>query len=600
MANKGSNAGEKRLYKTLCKVLDALRSEAPKGQVIYHPPASNVDGIIQARSRALLHLFLKARFGLATHKERESHITDGPHDGGIDAYFIDKERKRILLLQSKFRANADNFSSTKMSASDFLKMDVSRILKGETKSEQGHLYNSQIKRMQKEIGKIPDRGSYIAKVIVLGNADNFSAPSLKRLVEGYEVEQIPHSVAYKDLLFPVVNGTYFTSPDLTIEIHLDNLRSGNAMLDYDVKTSVLNANVKVLFVPTREVGRIMNTYKNSILKFNPRSFLELQKNAVNKEIESSLVNGKGNEFAMFNNGITLISDKTAYGSDTGTKGRAQVVVTNPQLVNGGQTAYTLGRIFERSSRQDDFAKFKGKEVLLKVVTFVSTKSGAADDARRKLIGDISKASNSQTQIEESDRRSNDQIQLALQERFFTDHGLYYERKRGEFSDGLHDKYIDEVDVINREKLVRISLAGAYRVNQAKAGIKKFFKEPAFSNLFKVSDVHRYAYGYEVSRLLDGVKRSKSPGDRWKTKKFGGALRYGDYAVISACMNHGMKASKSPQEALTLVLSQWKDFEKKVKAKRANSVYVTGGTLDGVNYYKGSTLNSDVELYKFKL
>ena len=39
----------------------------------------------------------------------------------------------------------------------------------------------------------------------------------------------------------------------------------------------------------------MHTYKNSILKFNPRSFLELKNNPVNKEIEASIKNVKSNE-----------------------------------------------------------------------------------------------------------------------------------------------------------------------------------------------------------------------------------------------------------------------------------------------------------------
>jgi hypothetical protein len=61
-------------------------------------------------------------------------------------------------------------------------------------------------------------------------------------------------------------------------------------LDYDVKTAALRPNIKLLFVPTTEIGRIMQTYKNSILKFNPRSFLELKNNPVNREIEASIRN----------------------------------------------------------------------------------------------------------------------------------------------------------------------------------------------------------------------------------------------------------------------------------------------------------------------
>ena len=207
---------------------------------------------------------------------------------------------------------------------------------------------------------MPDTGSYTTQVVLLGNTKRLSASRLKRLVEGYTVDQFPHERTYKDLLFPVINGTYFTDPHLTIEIDLANLK-GDSHLDYGVKVGSLKPNIKLLFVPTREIGRIMQTYKNSILKFNPRSFLELNGNPVNQEIEESIRNIESNEFALFNNGITIIADGTSISSDTAKQGTAQVVLRNPQLVNGAQTAYTLGRIYEECSTRNNFNVFKGKE-----------------------------------------------------------------------------------------------------------------------------------------------------------------------------------------------------------------------------------------------
>lgn len=590
-ASKASN----RLYGTLCKVLDALREEAPTSAAVYHPSPSNHDALIQSRSRALLHLFLKTRFGLTSFSKREIQVTDGSQDGGIDAYHIDTLNKKMYFLQSKFRATAGNFSSTNMGVNDLLKMDIARIIHGHKKDESGQPYNDRIKKMQAAIAKLPDGPSYEHRVVLLGNAEHFSPAVIKKLIGNYEVDQFPHTKIYKELLFPVVNGTYFTQPNLLIEINLENVNS-EASLDYNVKTESVKANIKVLFVPTREVGRIMSTYKNSVLKFNPRSFLELKGNPVNQEIEASLRDGSGNEFAMFNNGITLISDKTGVSSNTAKYGRAQVSVMNPQLVNGGQTAYTLGRIYETCVGSGDFSVFKGKEVLLKIVTFVSGKTGA--DARRILIQDISKASNSQTKVEESDRRSNDQIQLDLQEAFFIEHGFFYERKRGEFADGVNDGYITESDVINREKLVKVALAASYRANQAKSGIAKFFNAQTFSNLLSLSDVKRYSFGYEVLRLLDIQKAAKGPkGDRWQEKLYGQSLRYGEWAVIAVCVNLGMKASKSAEESLKLVLGQWKTFEAWA-ANQNNASYVSGGLLAGDIYYKGATVNDDLQKFTF--
>ena len=141
-------------------MLDALRAEAPATDVNYNPAAGNQGALINARSRALLHLFLKARFGLVRFADRENLVTDGTADGGIDVFYIDQTNKRIFLLQSKFRATAGNFIATNMSAQDLLKMDVSRILQGKKKDEKGVPYNDKIvKGLQKAVQKLADVGN---------------------------------------------------------------------------------------------------------------------------------------------------------------------------------------------------------------------------------------------------------------------------------------------------------------------------------------------------------------------------------------------------------------------------------------------------------
>jgi AIPR protein len=438
------STGSERRYITLCNVLDSLCREAPATATIYHPPKGDEGKRIQARSRALLHLFLKARFGLIDFTEREAHVTDGSHDGGVDAYFIDQKTKRIFVLQSKFRATPGNFESNNMSADDLIKMDVKRILNGEKCNELGQPYNDRVgKGFQKAVQKLPDAGSYVTQVILLGN---------------------------------------------------------------------------------------------------------------------------------------------------------------PQLVNGGQTAYTLSRIYEDCIPSGNYDVFKGKEVLLRVITFLGKVNKKTSTARLNLISDISKASNSQTRIDESDRRSNDEIQLTLQSEFFKKYGIYYERKRGEFADGIQAGYIDRGLLINREKLVRVTLACAYRVNQARSNIGQFFKPEALEGLFDPKHVAKYAYGYEVLRILENErkKKPKTKGDRYHTNQFGQGLRYGQYAIVAVCANSGQGKGKSEEEAVETVLAQWPKFESWARKRRSNSTYRKDGAFDYVNYYKGATINTDLKRYSFAI
>ncbi len=93
----GTTTGDARLYDTLIRVLDSLRAEAPASSA-YRPPTGNATQVNQARSRALPHLFLKARFGLVRFTDREALVTDGPNDGGIDAYYIAMMKGSIACL----------------------------------------------------------------------------------------------------------------------------------------------------------------------------------------------------------------------------------------------------------------------------------------------------------------------------------------------------------------------------------------------------------------------------------------------------------------------------------------------------------------------
>jgi hypothetical protein len=118
-------------YETLVRILDQIRLEGiAAGYVSYKGDA--VDSLNQARAKAYIHLFLKVKFGLLGFKERESFMTDGTDDGGVDGYYLDAEAKTISFLQSKFRTNEKNFEGKQIEMSEIVSMDIARI--GEQKS----------------------------------------------------------------------------------------------------------------------------------------------------------------------------------------------------------------------------------------------------------------------------------------------------------------------------------------------------------------------------------------------------------------------------------------------------------------------------------
>lgn len=335
-------------------------------------------------------------------------------------------------------------------------MDVARVIDGEKEDEDGNEYNGKIKQFQREISELPDIGRYKYEVVILANVSTLKQSQLSRLTGGFPTEVFDNNRVYKELVFPVVTGTFYNSSELSISLNLINKSSSAARISYSVETEYEDCDITVVFVPTEEIGRILHTYQNSILKYNPRCYLEMKANSVNKEIYNTIKTKETNEFALFNNGLTMLSDDTSFSERIGQKDKAQIIINNPQLINGGQTAFTLSRIYsECINGTEDRSVFSGKEVLLKIVTFgASTASNESN--KRKLIEDISKATNRQSVVSDADRRSNDKIQIDLQEILFDDFGCYYERKKGEFSNGVREKYINRKQILDR---VRIQVVG---------------------------------------------------------------------------------------------------------------------------------------------
>jgi hypothetical protein len=600
-------------YENLVNILDQVRFESPIEFKSYRPKQDDLEKINQARGRTLIHLYLKVTFGILDFKSRERLITDKGYDAGVDAYYINTEAKEIYFIQSKFRTNKDNFESKEISPDELLKMDIDRIVDGETHDEDGNEYNGKIKQLLRELSQVDDIGRYKYKVIILANLKSLKPSQVKRLTNGFPGEIFDNERVYKDLLFPVITGTYYNNNLLSISLNLTNKNSSSARISYNVETEFKDCDITVVFFPTEEICRILYTYKNSILKYNPRCFLEMKANSVNKEIHNTITQKKTNEFALFNNGITMLSDDTSVNERIGQKDKAQIVVSNPQIINGGQTAFTLSRIYEdikNGTENGDI--FNNKEVLLKIITF-GEHSATSETKKRSLIESISKATNRQNEVSDADRRSNDKIQIDLQELFFNQFGYYYERKKGEFADGIKDKYISRNQIIDRELLLRLAVCCDMQPAVARRSSGKFlFQESNFTKYLNDSErIIEYFYAFNVYQSINTLEKTlrEDANDRFGTSAYGQAIRYGRFAVTAVCVKtlyKGIESLSEINEHLKSVIDRWIEFENSAQENAKNSSYFrtyqdedTGVLKQDLNYegyYKGRTIHDDLKRF----
>ncbi len=553
-------------YQVLVDVLDRLRQEAPVEYKSYYPDPSNIDSLNGARAKAYLHLFLKARFGLLEFADRERLITEGADDGGIDAYYIDSENRVIYFLQSKFRTTEQNFEEKVIEPEELLMMDVARIMEGETNAETGRDYNSKVKQMVRTIRDINDIGRYSSRVVILANAKGVTARKLRELTGGFQSELIDHKTCFRTLLFPLVSGTYYNADLLHLSLSLSD-KSAGAKISYTVLTECTKCEITVVFVPTLEIARAMFKYRNSILQYNPRSYLGHDGRSVNAEIRKSIEARATNEFALFNNGITILSDETFLNERIGQKDRAQLVLTNPQIINGGQTAYTLSIIYRENLEKNLESVFGGKEVLVKIITFESSDT-LPEEKKLKLIADISLATNQQTAVTNADRRADEKAMKDLQSRMFDTNGLFLERKRGEFEDGVREGYIKAGDVLDRSLFMRAVLTVQGKLSQATK--KRQWTKINYDSLLTSNDeiLRKYAF---ASLLLQKLSKPVS-GNRPGMKAAILARVY--FATVLRC-SPGMslrQRDEAVNRTLTELGSLWKEFKNTVLPDKVNDIF----------------------------
>ncbi|ALM48554.1 AIPR protein [Flavobacterium psychrophilum] len=492
-------------YHILLNILDTIVTQANGKFPKKYPPKKNAsdEELNQARSRAFIHLFLMVKFGILDFSERERFLTDGSFDGGIDGYYINSENKTIYFIQSKFRTNIKNFETKEILLEEILLMDLNRILNGETTDEDGNEYNGKIKQLQREIGNTENIARYSYQVIILANLNDVKQSDLRKLTDGFSSTVFNFEKCYTDLIFPVISGTFFQASDLSINIDLSNKNAGSK-ISYTVQTKKGECEITVLFVPTIELGKIMYKYKNSILKYNPRSYLGHEGKKVNTAIKETIIEKDTNEFALFNNGVTMLSDETYINERIGQKNKAQLIVKNPQIINGGQTSYTLSRIYEENINNDVEAVFQNKEVLIKIITLLDKND---DTNKIELINEISNATNQQTPVINADKFSNDSMHVNIQKILFEKFGVLYERKRGEFADGIYNGYIQEKLIIERNLFFRMFYAANGFITTGKQ--KRLFvnQKLDFNQINEDNKLENAYYGFVVFKKLFPTKNT---------------------------------------------------------------------------------------------
>jgi hypothetical protein len=200
---------------------------------------------------------------------------------GVGSYIID-------VIQSKFRVGSNNFESKYITPEEIFAVDLDRILAGNLEDAAGNKYNGHIHAFVDKIQKIADVARYKAKVTILANVKLEQYALVERLFHGDQTNIVNFERCYVELVLPSVRGEQHYTSSMRLQIDLSN-KSGSSRLSAEINTSNGPSQVTVVLVPTLEIARIMSRYKNSILRYNPRSYLEFKEQRTNEGIRQSIV-----------------------------------------------------------------------------------------------------------------------------------------------------------------------------------------------------------------------------------------------------------------------------------------------------------------------
>jgi hypothetical protein len=374
----------------------------------------NIDELIRKLSllnkkeatKKLTEFYAKARFKIRK-EDFERQYTDGADDGGIDFWY--REDNDFFIFQTKFSGSPKKVSSSEI-------LDEIRKLKNTlTTSNPNRRADDFVNSLKRETGNKD------AILEVLWLTTNIVEESVRDEIQN-DLEKWRKENGW------LLGIDFFAIDKHALEVVIYDVKHG--YIPYTGK-KILKLEpgqwMETTWEETRVYSVVCIVNVNDILKWfrtsdeidrflqkNVREFLG-ETSKINKAIAKSYLEAP-TWFWYKHNGIIIFADNLSID-----KTKMELVLRNPQVVNGGQTLKVLFSAYDKNNRSDNPAK-----VLLRIYRLPYE---GTETYKRSI--EIISALNSQNKINPSDLRSTDPRQVRLENLFEgIGEGYKYLRKRG--------------------------------------------------------------------------------------------------------------------------------------------------------------------------
>jgi len=411
-------------------------------------------------SQALASFYLKHSCGISSRDAVEA-LTDGFHDCGIDAIYIDHVGQTLVLVQSKFSQKGTG-SVGKDCVLKFLE-GFSFLIDGEFDK-----FNEKVQSKKEELSKVLFDDPYKIELVLvhtgIGNLSKECTESFESIKKNFNDtdETLTYLIRNQHDLYSLVMSNVDGDP-----VNFENL----TIYDWGCHNEP-----HLAFYGEVEASVIGEWWKSCGMRLLIKNIRQYKQDSViNKHIISTLIT-KPDDFWYFNNGLILICKKVKKTLAHGTRRDKGIFnLYGAQIVNGAQT---YGCIGNASLRFSD--KVADARVFVKIIE--------VKDLDSPYYKEITRYTNTQNNIADKDFAALDPEQERLRMELKLD-GVEYIYKYGE-------QPVDESKGFDLEEAtVALACAQAdinYAV-MAKGKIKKFWE-----------DIDRSPYNVIFNKSVSGL------------------------------------------------------------------------------------------------
>lgn len=348
-------------------------------------------------TRALAAIALMMMTGLEI-SQACSHITDGYHDLGIDALYLDEVQQKLFVIQSKWRsAGIGSVEQEEMSS---FEQGIQRILEEDLNGA-----NIKIQAKKVDIDKALTKIGYQIHSVFIHTGNQKANPYVMRPISSL-MNRINDDVS-TILLFSEI---YFKDV-------YDFLSKGQEQSSIDIDDVLLSNWGKITepftayygTVSAATVGKWYMDFGNLLLAKNIRFYKG--NTEVNEGMRKVLAQTP-EKFYYYNNGIKLLCQTIQRkAKDSTTNDMGLFTLKGVSIVNGAQTAGTVGSVFAENPEQVGKAK-----LMIQIIDLSNIDPETAVQ--------ITRLSNTQNRIENKDFAALDPEQERLRKELAFAHYSY--------------------------------------------------------------------------------------------------------------------------------------------------------------------------------